>query len=324
MSTQSARKKIMSIQPGSTPPMVQPPSFSLDLAKLCATLTNGAYNQFAQWVKQGKPLPPAPFRWTPNGPPSLKYSGPLWGNAIAFGTNYWEPFGFVAVDNNGYAYVVFRGSMTSADDENDADIFQVTYDLVTQPSFGYVHSGFYSIYTSRLSSTIPSLADSTRAALAAFKPANVSFTGHSLGAAMCTLAVPDVVYNGGLRFQSVELYNFASPRVGDPTFANGINNLVTKLQPTAVFRIVNTEDAVPDAPPASSLNFYEHVGTPASFTAQYLSITNNHSMENCYTYAINHPAAPQGPQPAFVNIVTGFVREPKDVPEALVVTAAAG
>ena len=323
MSTQSARAKIMSTEPGPTPPMALPSGFSLEVAKLCATLTNSAYDQFAQWVKQGKPLPPAPFNWKPDGPSTLKYSAPLWGNAIVWQTSYWEPFGFVAVDQYGYAYVVFRGSMTSADDDNDSDIFQVAYDLVTQAPFGNVHSGFYSIYTSPLSSTIPSLADSTRAALTASKTSNIAFTGHSLGAAMCTLAVPDVVYNSRLRLQSVELYNFASPRVGDPTFANGINNLVTKLQPTSLFRIVNTEDSVPDVPPASSINFYEHVGTPASFTAQYLSIANNHSMENCYTYAVNHPEAPQGPQPAFVNMVTGFVREPKNAPEALVVAAPA-
>jgi hypothetical protein len=92
-------------------------------------------------------------------------------------------------------------------------------------------------------------------------------------------------------------YNFASPRVGDPGFAYGMNWSVQ----TPTFRIVNTEDVVPDVPPPLTGNtIYQHVGTPVDFTAEYLSIGGNHSMADCYWYAINNQAQPQGPLSALL------------------------
>jgi triacylglycerol lipase len=309
----------MSVQPGQTPPIVQPKIFDLATAQLCATLTDSAYDQFAQWANQNYPLP-ASFRWVPNGPSNLKYSPALWGNAVVLGTSNWEPFGFVASDSRSNVYVAYRGTMTKADEWNDADISQVTYSLVTNPSFGYVASGFYSIYTTALSSQHPSLRDVTLESINGFKAGAVYLTGHSLGAAMCTLVVPDAAYNLALLpIRGVLLYNFASPRVGDPTFADSMNNKVVKKVPSWLFRVVNTEDAVPAVPPAVSVNYYEHVGTPVSFTAQYGTTLGNHSIDDCYIYAINHPDAPQGPVKPFVNYVTGFVGGNKFVPRALIV-----
>lgn len=303
--------------------MVLPQFFTLPLAQICAMLTNSAYDQFAQWVNQSYPSP-SKFVWKSDGPSKLTYSAPLWANVVVAGFSNWEPFGFVASDGKGNSYVVFRGSMTTADDYDDGYFNQVVYGLVTNPSFGYVSDGFYSVYTTALSSSIASLRDSTNAALVKTNPQSVVVTGHSLGAALCTLTIPDVIYNLKLKLGGLALYNFASPRVGDPTFANGVNNLVPKGQPTALFRIVNTEDAVPTLPPAVSVNVYEHVATPVSFTAEYFTITGNHSMEDCYTYAINNPAQPQNLKPTFVNLVTGFVRERSHAPKALVVPAHAG
>lgn len=297
----------MTAQPGQTPPIVQPANFNVAAAQLCATLSNSAYDQFAQWANQNYP-PPNTFKWVPDGPSNLSYSAALWGNAVVMGASNWEPFGFAAVDSQYNAYVALRGTMTSADEWNDADVSQVTYKLVANPSFGYVASGFYSVYTSRLSTQIGSLRDATNTAITRFTPRALFITGHSLGAAMCTLTLPDVVYNlAPPTLKGIALYNFASPRVGDPTFASSMNNALPKRIPAVLFRVVNTEDAVPTLPPAVSFNYYEHVGTPVSFTAQYLSLDGNHSMENCYAYAIDHPNAPQGPQPVFVNYVTRYI-----------------
>jgi hypothetical protein len=80
--------------------------------------------------------------------------------------------------------------------------------------------------------------------------------------------------------------------VGDPGFANGMNWNVQ----TPTYRVVNTEDVVPDAPlPLMGSTVYQHIGTPVDFSAQYLTTDGNHSMANCYGYAINHPTQPQGP-----------------------------
>lgn len=313
----------MSTQPGQTPPIVLPSQLNLATAQLCAVLTNAAYDQFSQWAKQGYP-PPASFQWKPSGPTNLKYSTALWGNAVVLGYSNWEPFGFVAADSAGNAYVAFRGTMTKADEWNDADISHTAYKLVTNPSFGSVANGFYSIYTTRLNSQIPSLRDATNAAVTAFAPKVLYVTGHSLGAALCTLTVPDASYNIAVpTLGTVSFYNFASPRVGDTGFADGMNNQVNKHVVSLQFRVVNTEDEVPTLPPPEGVNVYEHVGTPVSFTAQYLTLSGNHSMAGCYTYAINNPKYPQGPQPAFVNAVTGIAIELAFAPQAMLIPALA-
>lgn len=78
------------------------------------------------------------------------------------------------------------------------------------------------------------------------------FTGHSLGAAMATLAAD--------RFDGARgLYTFGSPRVGDKAFAQGFR--------TPAFRFVNNNDIVPLVPPAGpylgakkGIGRYQHVG----------------------------------------------------------------
>jgi predicted lipase len=289
--------------PCRTPAMYIPSDFVLADAQLCAKLVNTAYDQFTQWVKQNYPAQ-SKFQWTPNGPSDLAYSSALWGDAKVLGFNNFEPFGFIAWDGNGNAYISYRGTMTTADEVNDAAVAQTPYTLVSTPDFGNVHSGFSGIYNSLSSSTRAALGDANNAATLAM----IFFTGHSMGAALCTLAIPDVIYNFAAK-RSISpqflLYNFASPRVGDTRFACSMNTELT--QRARVYRIVNTEDIVPTLPPAASDTsaFYEHIGTQISFTAQYLSIDGNHSMADSYTFAINNPNQPQGPLTARQNAVTG-------------------
>ena len=108
--------------------------------------------------------------------------------------------------------------------------------------------------------------------------------------------MPDVVTKSALKpTTSLPMlhYNFASPRVGDPQFAYMMNS---GGAPT--FRIVNTEDIVPDAPPAViGTTLYKHIGIAVDFTAQYGSYDLNHSLLNAYDYALNHPTDPEGPLP---------------------------
>jgi triacylglycerol lipase len=67
------------------------------------------------------------------------------------------------------------------------------------------------------------------------------------------------------------------------------------------FRIVNTEDIVPDAPPSViGTRLYRHIGTSVDFTAQYGSYDGNHSPVNAYEYALNHPTDPDGLLPAAI------------------------
>ena len=37
---------------------------------------------------------------------------------------------------------------------------------------------------------------------------------------------------------------------------------------------------------------YQHLGLALTFTASYASVAANHSMTDCYLYALQHPQAP--------------------------------
>jgi hypothetical protein len=216
---------------------------------------------------------------------------------------YDEPFGFVAqAKASGDTFLALRGTVTDADWWQDiVESRQTAYNFVE--NYGNVHEGFYTIYKS--------LSLQIREILGSFS--NVKrffFTGHSLGSGLSTLAVPDVITNTGLQPTSslpVLHYNFASPRVGDPIFAGLLNG-----GPVPTFRIVNTEDIVPIAlPPVIGTTYYQHIGRPVDFTANYGSLGDNHSLTGAYIYALNNPHDPQSAtlRPSRSFLVAGPVPE---------------
>lgn len=265
-------------------PMYFPPApFDLDDARMCAKLVDTAYDMYRQWVTQHKPDATS-FKWQPKGP-SLHYGKPIWGvSRVLVIFKEPEAFAFLGWSDDQTAYLVFRGTESAADWADDLDAEQRSYRLV--PNFGLVHDGFLDIYESMSSAVID--------ALNALPPAKKLFiTGHSLGSALSTLAVPDVIAHTSYQPDKLPLfhYNLASPRVGDAAFAtaylaNGV----------ATYRIVNTCDLVPEVPAAVLDDIvYEHVGIPVDFSAQYRSIGGNHSAKDSYLYALLHPDNPQGP-----------------------------
>jgi triacylglycerol lipase len=281
-------------------PMHFPPSFSLPDALACARLVTVAYDQCTQWVQQNYPRQGA-FKWTPAAT-TVPYSfhGPLFRTHTVLGVTYDSPFGFVAQASNGDTFLALRGTMTIADDMEDAEVDQVPYAPV--PGYGKVHTGFHRIYCAlapQIHGILSGLAGVRR----------LLFTGHSLGAGLSTLAVPDVTTHTQLKpgpALPVLHYNLASPRVGDPVFASMLNG-----GPVPTFRIVNTSDVVPDGPlPVLGSSVYQHVGTPVDFTAQYGTVADNHSLVDTYTYALEHPNAPMGPLPARALTVAGAPLHP--------------
>lgn len=274
----------MSTTPSQSLPMYFPPQFEQTEAAVCASLVLTAYDQFNQWIDQGSPSQ-ADFNWTPNGL-GFSYSLPLWATVTIFGVDYPEPFGFVAWDGTGNAFVALRGTMTTADEIIDGEVDQTSYTLTS--GFGNVQVGWNNVYTTLSPALLAQLAEIGTVS-------RLFFTGHSMGSALSSLAVPDVANNSTIppnSDRSYVHYNFASPRVGDPGFAYAMNWSVQA--PT--FRVVNTEDLVPDAPPPLiGSTVYQHFGTPVDFTAEYLTTDGNHSMADCYWYAINNYAQPQGP-----------------------------
>lgn len=76
---------------------------------------------------------------------------------------------------------------------------------------------------------------------------SITLTGHSLGAALATLSASDVKEAVSMQSMSiptpVTVFAFASPRVGNPTFAQRMEEIGVN-----VLRLVNSQDAVPSVP----------------------------------------------------------------------------
>lgn len=90
--------------------------------------------------------------------------------------------------------------------------------------------------------------------------AYVTVAGHSLGAALATLLALDLAVHS--QELPVKLYTLASPRVGDPTFAQLFDHMVPNT-----FRVANRLDVVPKVPPPL---MYVHVGDETELLPQGL------------------------------------------------------
>jgi triacylglycerol lipase len=192
-----------------------------------------------------------------------------------------EPFGFVAQNKTSKnVFVTFRGTQTPEDWLSNIAINQTAH------PWGAVEEGFAKLYAQCSSAVL--------AAVHSAAAPKVVATGHSLGGALSTLAAADLAINQ----TDVHLYSFASPRTGNPAFANTFNQKVM-----TAWRMVNTEDLVPAVPlstaelgspepthgllgvligMARKLDF-EHVGSAVSFTTFNGSIVANHQMPTYLT-----------------------------------------
>ena len=108
-----------------------------------------------------------------------------------------------------------------------------------------------------------------------------SITGHSLGGALSTVSAIHIAKLFGP--QKIKcIYTYASPKVGNQTFANEYNNLLEKK----TFRIANTKDIVPKLPDNfSKTNPYVHVGNDNytfTWSKQGYNIANYHSLVDDY------------------------------------------
>lgn len=177
------------------------------------------------------------------------------------------PVGFVATKGKD-AYLVFRGTATPEEWIFDATMKLVPYE---KSGWGQIEKGFTDLYQRCRDTFIEQLDGLGKQGYTLY------ITGHSLGAALGSVALPDVTFSTD--FKSPILYNFASPRVGDADFADAYNALPN----TASYRLVNTCDLVPVMPlpvpvPDIPSGYYTHVGTPINFTNQLKSIGDNHAI----------------------------------------------
>jgi len=149
---------------------------------------------------------------------------------------------FVA-NNDKFTLVVFRGSEIWKKREK-FDPAKIIADLITDVDIrlvpweqgGKVHRGF----KMALDEVWPDLADYLQ--ILHRKGLKIWFGGHSLGAALATLAADRYPYAAGV-------YTFGSPRVGDRDFRDRYR--------ARAFRIINNSDIVTKVPPRA---YYRHVG----------------------------------------------------------------
>lgn len=176
------------------------------------------------------------------------------------------PFGFIA-ESASAVVIAFRGTQGTTEWITDSDVSFRRFPFA--PNAGSTHDGFTGIYASMRERILTSLRR-----VPTGRPLYV--TGHSLGAALATLHAMDAAVN--LRFPSLLMYNFASPRVGDRRFVARYNEVVKNS-----VRFVNTADIVPKLP--STVTGYEHVQVPWDFTTDTGTRAGNHALKT-YTAAI--------------------------------------
>ena len=195
------------------------------------------------------------------------------------------PIGFVATTAD-IIYVVFRGTQTISEWITNATFPQVDYDFVDDG--GKTYRGFTKIYQTINEAVITTVNN----LIASGIYSTLYVTGHSLGGALAVLAAPELRDRTSL---TPIMYNFAAPRVGDPSFSQRYSELVKNS-----WRTVNSNDLVPTLPPTTVISFddfppqevsYEHVFSKSEITfgksindpLDVLNIASNHDMCNYYS-----------------------------------------
>ena len=163
--------------------------------------------------------------------------------------------------------LVFRGTQTQAEWLKNLNAAQQKYVSSSGKDYGEVHEGFFKL-TRDLSPSIAEVAKNLDPTIPCY------VTGHSLGAAIATIAAMELIQAVPQIKDQIQLYTFAGPRVCSPTFAK----IHSQLIPNA-YRIVNLADTVPLVPPVTIGNYYVHVGQEWSFLAQFGDVLLNHVVD---------------------------------------------
>ncbi|KAK4924562.1 hypothetical protein LTR66_016451 [Elasticomyces elasticus] len=150
--------------------------------------------------------------------------------------------GFIAIDNpNKLIVLSYRGSRSLLNFLGDVNFAFVETDICDGCQ---VHAGFFDSWTSSRDGVSQALAQAHQQ----YPGYTLVTTGHSLGAAVATLAAADLRQQGF----NIALYTYGSPMVGNDVFANFVT-----AQTNGNFRITHAADAVPKLP--GYLLSYRHV-----------------------------------------------------------------
>ena len=157
------------------------------------------------------------------------------------------PIAFIATKDKNI-YLSFRGTATFSDAIADTVIKEEPFTFFNNDSANNakVHMGFNTLYKSirePIFDKIRTLSDEMKDG--ALKYNTLFVTGHSLGAALAVLAVPDLKEDIK-NLPPVVMYNFAGPSVGNSEFVDIYTSAVN-----ASWRVANTNDVIPKLPPTT-------------------------------------------------------------------------
>jgi triacylglycerol lipase len=198
-------------------------------------------------------------------------------------------FALAAADGSGNGIIAFRGTQALFEWLMDATFIQVPLPIVwftgAKLKLTNAHFGFLFLYAFLVRQIIE--------AVSRMQQLQTCYvTGHSLGAALAVLAaltLGTVCFPLGGVTGRVQMYNFAGPRVGDPSFVAAYNHFVPHS-----FRVTNLADSVAIIPPENIFDYqYRHIGTAQaewSFLNQSGDVAGNHSLDT-YLDALARPGA---------------------------------
>ena len=174
--------------------------------------------------------------------------------------------------------IAFRGTQTQIEWWQNLQATQQAYvHLATGKQYGLVHAGYLNLMRRQISSLLLNAVNRLDPNVPCY------VTGHSLGGAVATLAAMEIALNVPQIRPQLQLYTYASPRIGDRAFAQAHSQLIPNS-----YRIVNLSDSVPLVPPITiENNFvranYAHVGQKWSFTTQFGDVLLNHVVDTYRT-----------------------------------------
>lgn len=184
--------------------------------------------------------------------------------------------------------LTFRGTQTQTEWLSNLNAAQVEWVSPDNQFYGHAHAGFWQI-TQNLKPSLKEIAQELDPNIPCY------VTGHSLGAAIATLAAFELAQAAPQLKKQIRLYTYAGPRVCSPAFAKVHSQLI----PNA-YRIVNLSDSVPLVPPVTIGNSYTHIGEEWSFGVQYGDTLLNHIVDTYRTAIDQETEAKSGT--AFPNL----------------------
>jgi len=301
------------VQPSSSVTQNVPSGFDPNMTYLLASATSAAVQLYALGITS---LTPAMIGALPlvGGAASYQQTDTFYApEALGFGASSTTPGAYTQVtigfamqaldgsDNPLFTVIALRGTQTYQEWVNDLTALPQSFALVS--GSGYVHAGFYAMYTTGPDGQTPSSGQRVTGSLAGqiYQAVQATtwpntvplyITGHSLGAALAELCAMDLASNAKSSAKSFTMINLAPPRVSAGLILDGVTvfdptEFMTSYQGAVPnsYAVVNAADLVPIMPPtlgttSIQLAFNPVVtsGNTVMYCAQLGDIASNHEL----------------------------------------------